>query len=275
MDGSIAFGIWNGSVPSYEISQTITGLENGTYEVTAGLMAGSNGNGSRLTTQRIFGNLNATYYASADEYDLDALDKTEVFAFAGNEIITTDREMRPVTVRAFVYDGTLTFGVRTDGNIAAANRTASNSAGGDGWFKTDNFTIKKLGYSAEDAVEIYDHYAGLLDEYDGEHMAADVSDLLKNNKQEGVTTANTQEEIIAGILGAKDLLVVVDASVKAYEKLREAIDLHFDYLDQYQNKAGAGEYSDVIYEAEDAYNDGTAADVVAVDSIINGLNEAL
>lgn len=275
MDGSIAFGIWNGSVPTYEISQTITELENGTYEVTAGLMAGSNGNGSRLTTQRIFGNLNATYYASADEYDLDALDKTEVFAFAGNEIITTDREMRPVTVRAFVYDGTLTFGVRTDGNIAAANRTASNSAGGDGWFKTDNFTIKKLGYSAEDAVEIYDHYAGLLDEYDGEHMAADVSDLLKNNKQEGVTTANTQEEIIAGILGAKDLLVVVDASVKAYEKLREAIDQHFDYLDQYQNKAGAGEYSDVIYEAEDAYNDGTAADVVAVDSIINGLNEAL
>jgi len=275
MDGSVAFGIWNGSVPTYEISQTITQLENGTYEITAGLMAGSNGNGSRLTTQRIFGNLNSTYYAGQEEYDLSELDKTEVFAFAGNEIITTDREMRPVTVKAFVYDGTLTFGVRTDGNIAATNRTASNGAGGDGWFKTDNFTVKKLGYSAEDAVEIYEHYANLLDEYDGEPMAASVNDLLKDNTQGNITTANTQEEIISGILEAKDLLVVVDASVKAYEKLRAAIDQHFQYLDQYQNKAGAGEYSDVIYEAEDAYNEGTAADAAAVDSIIEGLNEAL
>lgn len=275
MDGSIIFGIWTGAVPTYELSQTITDLENGTYEITAGLMAGSNGNGSRLTTQRIFGNLNSTYYASDTDYDLTQLDKTEMYDFAGNEILTTDREMRPVTVKAFVYDGTLTFGVRTDGNIAAANRTDANSAGGDGWFKTDNFTIKQLGYSAEDAVAVYSYYAGLLDEYDGEFMAASVKDMLENNQQAAITTASTQEEIIAGIMSAKDLLVTVDASVKAYEKLRAAIDKHFEYLDQYENKAGAGEYSDVIYEAEESYNYGLAADAEAVDAIITGLNEAL
>ncbi|MBO4672765.1 MAG: hypothetical protein J5616_00230 [Bacteroidaceae bacterium] len=275
MDGSYAFGIWASGVPTYEISQTITDLEIGSYEITAGLMAGSNGNGSRLTTQRIFGNLNSTYYASEEDYDLTELDQTEVFDFAGNEILTTDREMRPVTVKAFVYDGTLTFGVRTDGNVSANYRSESNSAGGDGWFKADNFTIKNLGYSAEDAVEIYNHYADLLDEYDGEFMAANVQEQLESNQQAAITTANTQEEIIAAIVGAKDLMVTVNASVKAYEKLRAAIDQHFDYLDQYENKAGAGEYSDVIYEADEVYNSGSAADEAAVDAIIAGLNEAL
>ena len=272
-DGSMSFGIWNTSIPTYEISQTIKGLETGTYEITAGLMAGSNGGGSRLTTQRIFGNLNSTYYASEYDYNVDELDKLEVYDFAGNEILVTDREMRPVVVNAFVYDGTLTFGVRTDGN-AKANAEGFGQ-GGSGWFKTDNFTIINKGYVAEDAVEVFEHYADLLDVYEGEPMAAVVADQMLDSSLGNISTDSKQEDIVAAILTAKELLVTVDASVKAYQKLAEAIELHWGYLEQYDNKMGAGEYGDAISDAEEVFQTGSADDEAAIDAIIEGLNEAL
>ena len=109
LDGSMVFGIWTSSVPNFELSQKLSGLETGTYIVSAGLMAGANDSGSRLTTQRIFGNLNSTYYGAKSMYNEEALDQNEVFSFAGNPEITTNRELRKVSVRAYVYDGTLTF----------------------------------------------------------------------------------------------------------------------------------------------------------------------
>lgn len=275
MDGAMIFGIWNGSIPTYELSQTISGLENGTYEITAGLMAGSNGNGSRLTTQRIFGNLNSTYYGSDFDYNIDLLDNSEVFDFACNEIISTDREMRPVTVNAFVYDGTLTFGVRTDGNYAAANRDGGNGAGGDGWFKTDNFKIVNKGYIAEDAVAIYNHYQNIISQFEGLQMAKKVQEQIEAATLGEITVDNSQDEIIGAILNAKELVVVAGASVKAYDKLFNAIELHYGYVDQYQKKTGIGEYADVVDEAYAAYEDMTAEDEAAVDSIIAALNEAL
>ena len=272
-DGLMAFGLWVGAVPTYEVSQTIEGLENGTYEITAGLMAGSNGGGSRLTTQRLFGNLNSTYYGGEYDYNISELDNSEVYAFAGNEILTTDREMRPVTVKAFVYDGTLTFGVRTDGNSQAA--VAGTGQGGSGWFKVDNFTINNLGYNAEDAMEIFGHYTNLLSEYEGEMMSNEIADKLQESDLGGITAASSQEEIIAGILNAKGLLKDVDESVKAYQKLSEAIEQHYLSLEQYENKLGSGIYGDIIQEAQNAYDDGTVADGAAVDSIIAVLNAAL
>jgi hypothetical protein len=107
------------------------------------MMVGANGGGSRRTTQRIFGNLNSTYFGGTDDYDHSLLDKSEVYDFAYLVEPVTDTELQPIAVRAYVYDGTLTFGFRTDGNIAAANRTTSNGAGGDGWFKIDNFRLYK------------------------------------------------------------------------------------------------------------------------------------
>lgn len=274
-DGSMSYGIWVNSVPTFEISQTIEGLETGTYEITAGLMAGSNGGGSRLTTQRLFGNLNSTYYGGDYDYNLSELDNSEVFSFAGNEILTTDREMRPVTVKAFVYDGTLTFGVRTDGNSSAA--VAGTGNGGSGWFKTDNFTIKKLGYNAEDALDIYTHYSDMLLEYEGEMMAATVADELNEivGNLGSLTAESPAEEIIAGILDAKGLLKEVDASIKDYQKISEALDQHYLYLEQYESKLGAGLYGDVIQEVQNAYDDCSIDGTEAVDSILLMLNEAL
>ena len=278
-DGNYGFGLWVGSVPQYEISQTITGLDNGTYIITAGLMVGANGSGSRRTTQRVFGNLNSTYFGFEEDYNTSLLDNSEVYAFAGNFEPQTDTELQPIEVSAFVYDGTLTFGLRTDGNIAAANRTSSNGAGGDGWFKLDNFRIQKVGYVPEDAIAVYEHYTNILGEYSAanEPMSATLMEELNDrvdNMQE-LTETNTVEEFAAAILSAKDFLVTVDNSVKAYQKLNDAIEQHYGYLEQYSTKMGADEYSDVIAEAEEAYTDGTAADEAAIDSIIAGLNTAL
>jgi hypothetical protein len=144
--------------------------------------------------------------------------------------------MRPVTVKAFVYDGTLTFGVRTDGNSQAA--VAGTGQGGSGWFKVDNFTINNLGYNAEDAMEIFGHYTNLLSEYEGEMMSNEIADKLQESDLGGITSASSQEEIIAGILNAKGLLKDVDESVKAYQKLSEAIEQHYQSLEQYENKLG-------------------------------------
>ena len=259
-DGSYGFGIWTGGFPTVEISQTIEGLENGTYTVSAALMVGANGSGSRRTTQRVFGNLNSTYFGGTDDYDHSLLDKSEVYDFAYLVEPVTDTEMQPIAVRAYVYDGTLTFGFRTDGNIAAANRTTSNGAGGDGWFKIDNFRITKEGYSAEDALAVLAHYTDILDDWHSMDvpMSQATKELLNSEiaKFEGISAENTPAEIDAAILSAKDLLVEVDASVKAYEKLVSVIEQHYGYLDLYQEMPGAEDYSEVIFEVENNYYDG-------------------
>ncbi len=277
--GNYGFGIWAGNIPEYELSQTIVGLETGTYEITAGLMAGSNGNGSRLTTQRLFGNMNSCYYGCQDDYNTDVLNKSENYTFANNPIIMTDSEMRPVSVRAFVYDGKLTFGIRTNGNFAANNRSESNPSGGDGWFKTDNFRIKNLGYDADDAIAVYKSYADVLENYlnDNVAMAGVMKEKLESilSEQDELTADNSQEEIVEGIKWAVSIFGEVEASVEAYDRLHAAIEKHHDYLMQYESKPGAGIYSDVIMDAEAAYEDGTAEDEAAVEEIINQLEEAL
>lgn len=277
-DGNYGFGIWTAGFPAVELSQTITGIENGTYTISAALMVGANGGGSRRTTQRIFGNLNSTYFGSEAEYDADLLDKSEVYGFADNVEPVTDTELMPIEVRAYVYDGTLTFGLRTDGNIAAALRTTSNPQGGDGWFKVDNFRIMKEGYSADDALAVLAHYVDILDEWFsmGVLMPAETLALLESEIEayKAVDASASAEDIDAAILGAKALLVEVDASVKAYEKLYAAIEQHYEHLDTYQDFPGAEAYSEIISEVEMNYYDGVYS-VDDVDAAIAELDAAL
>lgn len=259
-DGQYGFGIWTSGFPSVELSQTISDIENGTYIISAALMVGANGNGSRRTTQRLFGNLNSTYFASESEYDLALLDNSEVYAFAGLVEPVTDTEMQNMEVRAYVYDGKLTFGMRTDGNIAAALRSSSNSAGGDGWFKVDNFRIQKVGYEAEDALAVLSHYVKMMNTYlesDG-MMAIDVYEMVeeKIGSFEQINAENTQAEINAAIFEAKDMLQVMDLSVKMYAKLAEALEQAIVNLDIYNHMPGVGAYSDVIMEVEENFETG-------------------
>ena len=277
-DGQYGFGIWTAGFPTVELSQTIDGIENGTYIVSAALMVGANGSGSRRTTQRLFGNLNSTYFGYDYDYDLSILDNSEVYDFAGLEEPVTDTEMQAMQVRAYVYDGKLTFGLRTDGNVAAALRGSSNSAGGDGWFKVDNFRIEKVGYTADDALSVLAHYVNQMSQYieNQDLMSAAVYDMVESKVEElgNYDESNTQAEINAAILLAKDLLVAMDHSVKLYAQLGQALAEADDNLNIYGDLPGAGEYGDIVMEVLDKYEYGEYADE-EIPGVIAMLEEAL
>lgn len=269
-DQTYIFGIWNSGIPKVELSQTIEGLENGTYTVTAAVMVGANGSGSRRTTQRIFGNLNSKYFGDQSEYNEELLDKNEIYGFEGLTEPVTDTELQDMSVDAFVYDGTLTFGFRTDNNIAAANRDASNGAGGDGWFKIDNFRIVKQAFDADAALAIYDHFKAQLEEsIDGnvkiqKSIRDNVEDIL-NNKT--VDASSSQDEIIAAFVALKDAYPAVKSSADAYQKLAAAIDHANEALDEYGNSLGADIFGDVVMGAEEAYDD-EELDEAGIDELI-------
>lgn len=279
-DGNYAFGIWTSGIPQYEISQTIEGLDNGTYTITAGLMVGANGNGSRRTTQRIFGNLNSTYFASEEDYDLNLLAQDEVYSFQGNVEPVTDTEILPISVKAYVYDGTLTFGLRTDGNVAAALRSSSNPAGGDGWFKLDNFRIVGEGYNVDDALEINDFFLAnlqtLLDDYDTKlYPAVRKAAEAALEASQNVNADSEKEGINNAILGIKDVMNDAFTSAAKYAELREAIDLANENLEIYSAKLGADLYGDVIMDIDDAWNDAVYTSDEEIDAAIQKLADAL
>ena len=267
MDGEMAFGLWNSGGPSYEISQTISGLETGSYTITAGLMVGANNNDSRRTTQRIFGNLNSKYFASEGDYNTSLLDQGEVYGFEGLVELITDREMQPISVRAFVYDGTLTFGLRTDGNVAAANREAGNSAGGDGWFKLDNFRITKEGFIQEDALAVYRHFNNLYEKLLGEVLQRSVKTELRSVMGGNISTGSSQEEIISAIVKLREMYPTVKASVEVYKRLDEALETSVANMIKYEYSASIDDFSDLVMDAQDMYRDADAGEAEVEDMI--------
>ena len=260
LDGELAFGLWTSGVPEYEISQTLTGLENGSYTIQAAVMVGANGSGSRRTTQRIFGNLNSRYFASQSLYDESRLDQNELYSFEGLFEETTDRLLQDMTVRAFVYDGTLTFGLRTNGDFAAANRDAANGAGGDGWFKLDNFRIYKEGYIQSDALDIYNHFRNACEDLQYEQMQQTVKAQLDEVLQLSVGNGSSQEDIIAAIVALKDLYPQLKASVDLYSRLKAAIDRAAEALYEYENSASVDDFLDLLDEAEEMYDNAEAGE---------------
>lgn len=274
-DGNFIYGIWNSGMPSIELSQTLEGLENGTYTVFASVMVGANGSGSRRTTQRIFGNLNAKYFGAEGEYDADKLDKREVYEFEGLAEPVTDTQLQEMSVQAYVYDGTLTFGFRTDNNIAAARRTNSNGAGGDGWFKIDNFRIHKESASIDAPLKIYEFYKNMISELQGQPMQDKVEEHLAEliNSTE-VSASNTEQEIIDAFLKLKDEYSGIKSSIDAYAKLDKAINEAQQNLNDYSNYAGADEYADLILEAQDTYYD-RLANEQEIEEMLAKLDEGL
>lgn len=276
-DGNYAYGIWTSSVPSFEISQTIEGLKNGTYTITAGLMVGANNNGSRRTTQRIFGNLNSTYYASAEEYNEDQLDQSEVYAFQGLEEPVTDTELKLVTVNAYVYDGTLTFGMRTDGNIAAANRTAGNGSGGDGWFKLDNFHITYDGYDAESALSIVRFFNGKLSDMI-EDSETTLPESVRTNAEALVSAADKLDEtseiedVNKSIVDLSSNISAIKDIADAYSRLSDAIDLAYERADEADVYAGIGEFCDSIMMVEEHRDNADYQTVAEVEAAIAKLD---
>ncbi len=264
-DGNYGFGLWAPAVPEYQISQTITGLDNGTYVISAGLMVGANG-ASRRTTQRIFGNLNSKYFGSEYEYDLSLLDGGEVYGFQGNVEPVTDTEMQPMEVRAYVYDGTLTFGLRTNGNYAAA---LNESNSGTGWFKIDNFRLYKEGYVGADAAAVANHFIELIADYTGEKMQDAIIDKL-DQALDGISEVDENEDpakINNIIVTLKALVPEAAASVDAYTRFEAAINEAYEKSAGYEFYAGFDEYITLVDEAYSAHDDAYVS-VAEIDSII-------
>lgn len=263
-DGDYGFGIWTSNVPEYEISQTITGLDNGTYTITCGLMVGANGNGSRRTVQRLFGNYSSTLFAGEGEYEEGIL-PMEYKDYAYLSEPQTDRNMQEISVKAYVFDGTLTFGIRTNGDVQAALRSSKNSAGGDGWFKCDNFTISKDGFDEADRDEIYNYFKESLD-----NVLANPMDATYRGKYESVPTDHDAAiPVLAGYIAE------AAAQAKAYEPLVTAIEEAYDKAAKCEenNYAGSDDFFSFIDEVKGNYEDGkyTADEIQAV---IESLDEA-
>jgi len=151
--GEFIAGLWNPQFGDVELSQTVTGLTNGAYLITADLMGSRNGTTSRLTTQRVFANNVSMLFGADTAYsaeNLAILGATETYSFGGYPEIQQDNgPFRTLTVIAPVTDGTLTVGVRTNGKLSEVGFTFPNRTEGDGhgWFKVDNFTMTYYGES--------------------------------------------------------------------------------------------------------------------------------
>lgn len=275
-DGNQAFGIWNQGMPDYELSQTISGLDNGTYRIQAAVMVGANSQGSRRTTQRIFGNLNTTLFGQEGDYDATLFDPLEVLAYANNTELTTDREMQNMTCDAYVYDGTLTFGFRTSGNLAAAKRTSGNPQGGDGWFKIDNFRIAKMGYVKDDALNVYNFYFDKLMSLNNEKMQESMAESLQTTIDNNyIDDDATPEAIDKAILACKNAITPAVSSVNAYKKLEAALEEHYGNLNKYALYDGYEAYRQAVeVEAQDIYDNATA-DEEEIDAAIAKMDAAL
>lgn len=132
-DGTYIWGIWHwGDYGDVELSQTIKGLPNGIYKLSARLM---NNNTEKGNLARIFAGNSSMLAGGAADYD--SLPDDENCNF-GNSWATSDRDMSHVMAAyAQVADGTLTIGAKSNG-----------------FFKIDDFQLTYLGQESVSPVVI-------------------------------------------------------------------------------------------------------------------------
>lgn len=137
-DGTYA--CWIGSSTGFpefwEFSQTINGLEAGTYKVQCLL------SGTKLpTSQRLFANQNVQYFKSEADYENNQT-PGEIATFAGYSNPTYDKTLSEMVVYTTIEAGNpLKIGVRT-GNVKGDGTTTN--ANNNGWFKVDYFRLTKV-----------------------------------------------------------------------------------------------------------------------------------
>ncbi len=145
--GTYILGTWNSVFGDVELSQTLTGIPNGNYKITCGLMGSSNTGTSRLTTQRLFANEKSMLFGVDTMYsaeNLAIMAATESYSFGGYSETRNDAgPFCKLSVTVPVTDGTVKLGVRTNGKSSTLGYTFPKLTAGDGhgWFKVDNFTM--------------------------------------------------------------------------------------------------------------------------------------
>ena len=113
MEGGHVWGVWNGgSYGDFELSQTLHDVPNGQWKLTARLM---NNHTEQGNTARIF--LNNSSMLAGTEADYSTLPAGEECTFSG-EWSSADNDMHQrFQVESTVTDGTLYFGVRSNGFV--------------------------------------------------------------------------------------------------------------------------------------------------------------
>lgn len=150
-DGLYINGLWNSSIGDAQCAQTITGLPEGFYKVTA-LLTVSTG---RLTNQRLYATSGSTTrsmlygpesHAAYSATNLDILGATESYNFGGfPETAAENGPFYKHSVVSHVTDGSITIGIRVSGKSNTAGYDFSYTSRGDaGFFKFDNFTLTEV-----------------------------------------------------------------------------------------------------------------------------------
>lgn len=269
-DGSYIFGIWNQNTPEFEISQTVTGLQHGTYLVSCGLMGSMTSSYSRLTTQRVFANNNSTYYGHVNDYSSANLAGDEDASFAEYDEVQGDAAiLNTCTATTYVYNDSLTLGVRTNG----LDETGVDNGGGRGWFKCDNFKLAFKGYSADDAIKALNNYIEKGKAIQDATMQSSLSDsfikLMEDAETYATSSTTTADGIDAMIKDVISQTAKAKASVTAYKKFNTALQNASENLVTYQDLSGVFAYSDLYDKWVSTYD----SHEISTDSISTLLTE--
>ncbi len=274
-DGSYGFGIWNQNIPEFEISQTITGLDRGTYTVSCGLMGSSNSSGSRLTTQRVFANNNSTYFGHPTDYSASNLASDEISTYGEyDETMNDQGPLQTCSTKVYVYDGTLKVGIRTNG----VSSDGSQNGGGRGWFKADNFKVVNNGYSASDAMNTLKSYISigetLVDGYMEEKLCDNFLNLISDATDYTKSSTTTPEGIDNMIIKLTSNISVVKKTVSAYKDFSVALQDANNNLTTYNSLSGIFTYSDLYGQWSDAY-DSRSVNADSIAKILTQMSDAL
>ena len=148
-NGSYICGIWNAPIGDTECSQTITGVPNGYYRVTALATVSTN----RTTNQRLFANSVSQLYGTSDNTNYSVANLAiltsagETYSFGGyDESNAENGPFKKLSVVTPVTNGTLKLGFRVNGSATTKGYSfTSVSAKNDiGFFKFDNFTLTEV-----------------------------------------------------------------------------------------------------------------------------------
>jgi alpha-D-xyloside xylohydrolase len=149
--GSYICGIWNAGIGDAECAQSVSGLPNGFYRVTALATVSNN----RLTNQRLFANASSQLYGEASNSNYSAANlnilsttfgETNV-TFAGHPLSAVENgPFQRMQVITQVTDGTMKLGFRVSGRASSKGFvfTSASSKSDEGFFKFDHFTLTEV-----------------------------------------------------------------------------------------------------------------------------------
>jgi len=194
------YGCWIGSTnvfPDFwEFSQTINGLEAGTYKVQC-LLSGT----KRPTSQRLFANNDVQYFMSEADYQNNQT-PGETATFANYILPTVDKNLEEMVVYTTIgTNEPLKIGIRT-GGIKGDGSTAASANPAWGWFKVDYFRLAKVqggvGINDFENVTKVTHFVN-----NGKLTVKGVDAYTVYNingvKVADVNTANTSVDLMQGI----------------------------------------------------------------------------